>query len=89
LNPDTIGDDLVGVPGVVEVHDLHVWTITSAQPALSAHVLVEPERDCHAVRLQLETLLHERYEISHTTMQVDHRDEQLLQIGVGTHTREG
>ncbi|NUR46842.1 MAG: cation transporter [Hamadaea sp.] len=80
LQPEAIGDQLAGVPGVVEVHDLHVWAITSGQPALSAHVLVDPGRDCHAVRGQLENLLHE-HQISHTTLQVDHATGDLLTIG--------
>ena len=63
---------LAAVPGVVEVHDLHVWTITSGFPALSAHVLVEPGVDCHAHRRKLEQLLAENYAIRHTTLQVDH-----------------
>jgi len=63
---------LTGAPGVVEVHDLHVWTITSGFPALSAHVLVEPGEDCHARRRTLEQLLAQEYEIRHTTLQVDH-----------------
>ncbi|MEV0267995.1 cation diffusion facilitator family transporter [Hamadaea sp. NPDC050747] len=80
LQPEAIGDQLVGVPGVVEVHDLHVWAITSGQPALSAHVLVDPGRDCHAVRGQLENLLHQ-HQISHTTLQVDHARGDLLTVG--------
>ncbi|NUT05501.1 MAG: cation transporter, partial [Hamadaea sp.] len=80
LQPEAIGDQLAGVPGVVEVHDLHVWAITSGQPALSAHVLVDPGRDCHAVRGQLENLLH-KHQISHTTLQVDHATGDLLTIG--------
>ncbi len=63
---------LTGVPGVVEVHDLHVWTITSGFPALAAHVLVEPGDDCHARRRELERLLAGEYGIEHTTLQVDH-----------------
>ena len=53
LSPDAIGDQLAAVPAVTEVHDLHIWQITSGQPALSAHVLVDPGRDCHAVRRAL------------------------------------
>jgi len=60
------------VQGVVDVHDLHVWTITSGFPALAAHVLVEPGDDCHARRLELEALLARDYGIEHTTLQVDH-----------------
>lgn len=72
LDPDAIGDRLASAPGVTEVHDLHVWTITSGQPALSAHVLVEPRGDCHRVRRHLDRLLAEEYALTHTTLQVDH-----------------
>jgi cobalt-zinc-cadmium efflux system protein len=57
---------------VVETHDLHVWTVTDGFPALSAHVLVRPGADCHRIRLELEALLHERFGIDHTTLQVEH-----------------
>jgi cobalt-zinc-cadmium efflux system protein len=60
------------VPGVVDVHDLHVWTITSGFPALSAHVLVQRGDDCHARRRELEEILLREYGIEHTTLQVDH-----------------
>jgi len=83
LDPDAIGDRLVAADQVVEVHDLHVWTITSGQPALSAHVLVEPGSDCHAVRRGLQDLLREDYRITHATLQVDHHGEDagdVLQI---------
>ena len=70
--PGEVGRALVGHPGVVEAHDLHVWTVTDGFPALSAHVLVEPGADCHRIRLELERLLHERFAIDHTTLQVEH-----------------
>jgi cobalt-zinc-cadmium efflux system protein len=63
---------LTEVPGVVEVHDLHIWTITSGFPALAAHVLVERGDDCHARRRELEEVLLNEYGIEHTTLQVDH-----------------
>ena len=63
---------LSGMDGVVDVHDLHVWTITSGFVALSAHVLVQPDDDCHARRRELERMLAEEYGIEHTTLQVDH-----------------
>ncbi|MEV4138135.1 cation diffusion facilitator family transporter [Dactylosporangium sp. NPDC049742] len=72
LDPAALGRELVGVPGVVELHDLHVWQVTSGYPALSAHVLVAPSGDCHAVREAIEERLRERYAIEHTTLQVDH-----------------
>ena len=80
LDPQSIGQALASQPGVVEVHDLHVWEITSGFPALSAHVLVGAEQDCHAARRALEALLHERFELDHTTLQVDHRGDALLEI---------
>ncbi|MEV4194169.1 cation diffusion facilitator family transporter [Streptomyces toxytricini] len=81
LDPDAVGDRLAGHPPVTEVHDLHIWTITSGQAALSAHVLVEPAGDCHAVRRDLERLLAKEYGITHTTLQVDHAQEALLTVG--------
>ncbi|MFE2547075.1 cation diffusion facilitator family transporter [Streptomyces sp. NPDC059355] len=81
MDPDAVGDRLVGHPPVTEVHDLHIWTITSGQAALSAHVLVEPAGDCHAVRRDLERLLEKEYGITHTTLQVDHAQEALLTVG--------
>ncbi|BAJ27091.1 MULTISPECIES: cation diffusion facilitator family transporter [Kitasatospora] len=81
VDPDAIGDAMVTRPGVVEVHDLHVWQITSGQTALSAHVLVDPDRDCHAVREDLERELARRDGITHTTLQVDHAAAELLTVG--------
>jgi cobalt-zinc-cadmium efflux system protein len=72
IDPDDVGRAIVAVPQVVETHDLHVWTVTSGFPALSAHVLVDPGADCHAVRRSIEALLRERFELEHTTLQVDH-----------------
>ena len=74
LDPDAIGPAMAGRPGVAEVHDLHIWDVTSGMPALSAHVLVDPTGDCHRVRRDLEALLNDEYRIDHTTLQVDHAD---------------
>ncbi|POX49743.1 cation diffusion facilitator family transporter [Streptomyces sp. Ru72] len=82
VDPDALGDRLVARPDVVEVHDLHVWQITSDQAALSAHVLVEPGGDCHAVRRDLEEVLRHDYRITHTTLQVDHAPEEVLQVAL-------
>jgi cobalt-zinc-cadmium efflux system protein len=72
LDPALIGPAMAAVPGVAEVHDLHIWDVTSDMPALSAHVLVDPTRDCHDVRRDLEVLLRGGYSVDHTTLQVDH-----------------
>lgn len=77
-----LGHDLASHPRVREIHDLHVWTITSGFPSLSAHVLCDPGADCHAVRRELERVLVERYGITHTTLQVDHAGNgESLELG--------
>ena len=81
LDPAAIGAAMAADPEVAEVHDLHVWTITSGFAALSAHVLVVPGQDCHAVRGRLQELLRSEYGIGHTTLQVDHAPEDVLTIG--------
>jgi cobalt-zinc-cadmium efflux system protein len=72
IDAAALGRRLTEAPGVADVHDLHVWTITSGFHALSAHVLVERGDDCHARRRELEELLLREYGIAHTTLQVDH-----------------
>jgi cobalt-zinc-cadmium efflux system protein len=89
LDPQAIGAAMAGVPGVVEVHDLHVWQVSSGFPALSAHVLVGAERDCHAARRALEAVLRKRFEIEHTTLQVDHEGGDLLSIEVSPRLGKG
>ena len=74
---------MVGVHGVLEVHDLHVWEVTSGFPALSAHVLVGRRRRLPPARgWTLEALLHDRFGIEHTTLQVDHEGGDLLEIEI-------
>jgi len=72
LEPAEIGAVMAAAPSVVEVHDLHVWELTTGFPALAAHVLVAAGDDCHAVRRELQRMLGERFGIAHTTLQVDH-----------------
>ena len=67
-----IDADLHAVDGVVDVHDLHMWEVTSGFPALSAHILVDRSRDCHERRQTISALLSDRYHVDHTTLQVDH-----------------
>jgi cobalt-zinc-cadmium efflux system protein len=72
VDPAVVGNTLASDPDVVQVHDLHVWAVTSGFPALSAHVLVTPDADCHGVRRRLAALLSERFGLDHTTLQVEH-----------------
>jgi cobalt-zinc-cadmium efflux system protein len=83
LDPDAVGRALAAEPSVVEVHDLHVWTVTSGFPALAAHVLVDPSADCHAFRRSLEQLLAERFALTHTTLQVEHASETPRRVALG------
>ena len=81
IDAEEVGSRMAGMDGVIEVHDLHIWTITSGFAALSAHVLVAPGDDCHDRRRQLEAMLAEEFGLRHTTLQVEHVTEtQRLQI---------
>jgi cobalt-zinc-cadmium efflux system protein len=89
LDPQEIGDAMVSEADVVEVHDLHVWEVSSEFPALSAHVLVGAETDCHKARRNLENLLEERFEVHHTTLQVDHATPEVLELSKKEESDEG
>jgi cobalt-zinc-cadmium efflux system protein len=80
LSVEEIGTAMASHPGVVQVHDLHVWEVTTEFPTLSAHVLVDPGADCHGIRRELEALLRDRFALEHTTLQVEHAPAKLVQI---------
>ncbi|HKS79188.1 MAG TPA: cation diffusion facilitator family transporter [Gaiellaceae bacterium] len=82
-----VGRALAAHTHVESIHDLHVWEISSGFPSLSAHVLVHPGDDCHGIRRELEQLLHDRFHLDHTTLQVDHSQQPaLVQIGHASQT---
>ena len=85
IDPAAVARAIADEPDVVEVHDLHVWTVTSGFPALAAHVLVSPDADCHAARRRLQHVLEERFHLHHVTLQVDHvaRREQPVELHRG------
>jgi cobalt-zinc-cadmium efflux system protein len=83
VDANEVGRAMVSVDGVQQVHDLHIWTITSGFPALSAHVLVARGADCHAIRLELEQLLAERFGLGHTTLQVEHLGAGAAVVEIG------
>ncbi|OUC86634.1 cation transporter [Streptosporangium minutum] len=72
VHPAEVSAAITAHGDVTGVEDLHVWTVTSGFPALSAHVIVKTGGDCHRIRRELAELLHERFHIDHTTLQVDH-----------------
>jgi cobalt-zinc-cadmium efflux system protein len=84
IDPDEVAGALAADPDVVEVHDLHIWTVTSGFPALAAHVLVSPEADCHGARRRLQRLLHDRYHLHHVTLQVDHVAQRSQPVEIAT-----
>jgi len=78
--PQEVGWAMARAELVSQVHDLHLWELTPGVPILTAHVLVAPAADCHAVRRELERMLRERFGIEHTTLQVDHAPHEVLSI---------
>jgi cobalt-zinc-cadmium efflux system protein len=81
LDPQAIGEALVHEAGVVEVHDLHVWEVTTGMPAISAHMIVRRDSDCHEARWRAARLLANRFGVEHSTLQVEHEPgDGLLQI---------
>jgi cobalt-zinc-cadmium efflux system protein len=74
VDVDALRADLEAIAGVVDVHDVHVWTLTSAMDVATAHVMVRNETDHHAVLDQARTLLRESYGIDHATFQVEPED---------------
>ncbi len=85
LDPEAIGNALASEAGVVEVHDLHVWEVTTGMPAVSAHLIVGREDDCHNARFRAAALLAERFGVEHSTLQVEHVSDEhaLLEIETG------
>jgi cobalt-zinc-cadmium efflux system protein len=79
-DPNQIGQALADHPGVKEVHDLHIWTITSGFPALSAHVIAETGADHDRILHELEALVRSRFRIGHTTFQIDRDHSELVQL---------
>jgi cobalt-zinc-cadmium efflux system protein len=71
---------MVRVPGVRRIHDLHVWTLTSGREAMSAHVVVADVRESERLLETLHALLHARFGIDHTTMQLETEPPPVLQI---------
>ncbi|UQN31357.1 cation diffusion facilitator family transporter [Brachybacterium kimchii] len=79
LDPGSVGEDLRAVPGVTDVHDLHLWTVTSGMDVLTVHLRVREGADGHAVLDAAESMLRERHGLDHCTLQIepeDHRTDQ-------------
>jgi len=81
LDPKRIGQALAATPGVVQVHDLHVWEVTTGMASISAHLIVGQDADCHQARWRAARLLADRFGVEHSTLQVEHEHgDELLEI---------
>ncbi len=81
VDVDAAGAAICEEDGVRSVHDLHIWTVTSGFGALAAHVVVAQDRDRDLVRRRIELLLHERFGIEHTTLQMEEEaSDELLHV---------
>ena len=71
VNPEEVTGALASVPGVTDVHDLHVWTLTSGMNVATAHLMTDPDTDAHGVLDQAGQLLRTRFGVEHATLQVE------------------
>jgi cobalt-zinc-cadmium efflux system protein len=87
VDPVQIGNRLAAYPGVTEIHDLHIWEVTSGFPTISAHIVVAAGHDCHQVRADLAQMLEHEFNIPHSTLQAEHapRPQAPLQIEIADH----
>ncbi|MDX8045670.1 cation diffusion facilitator family transporter [Gracilibacillus sp. S3-1-1] len=77
ISYEAIENDLVQLDGVITIHDLHVWTITSNFPALSCHIVVDNETDRDQLLKRASNLIHEQFAITHTTIQIEGIDAHM------------
>ena len=80
IDVSEIESALCAAPGVERVHDLHVWTLTSGRDAMSAHVVVAPDAPAGRILEDLHVILHARFGIDHTTLQLETEPTRLLRI---------
>lgn len=74
VSVEELQKELASLPGVRDVHELHVWTLDGNEAIATAHLVVAPGEDPHAVRLRAERMLHERHGVTHTTLQTEDDD---------------
>ena len=73
IDVDSVREELLALPGVAEVHDLHIWTITSGMESASGHVVVEPGQDYESVLNSVLDVLKNKHHIEHATIQCEPR----------------
>lgn len=76
IDAERVQQAMEGVPGVVKIHDLHVWSVTSGVFTLSAHAVIRPDGQAHAILDQMEERLKNDFAIEHTTIQLETEDRE-------------
>lgn len=71
INPDEVVKTLMAIDGVKEVHDLHIWTITSGMDSLSCHLLIDDAKDCQVILQEAIRKIEDNFLIQHTTIQIE------------------
>ncbi|WP_129841226.1 cation diffusion facilitator family transporter [Streptomyces sp. RFCAC02] len=71
MDLDAVTEDLAGIEGVTDVHDLHLWTLTSGMPVATAHLVAREQADTHAVLDRARDVLRHRHGVAHATLQVE------------------
>jgi len=69
---------MISIKGITDVHDLHVWAITNDKISLTAHLVIEAGFNHEIVREEVQTLLFKQFKISHTTLQIENKDQLKL-----------
>lgn len=87
LDPEGIGQALASEEGVVEVHDLHVWEVTTGMPAVSAHMTVVRDSDPAQIRFHAAHLLEQRFGVEHSTLQVEKELDENELLKIESHTK--
>ena len=82
IDVSAMGIAMAGVDGVIEVHDLHVWTVTSGFPAVAAHITVQADHEPSLIRRRTAEMLRKHFGVEHSTLQVERvgNERELLQI---------
>jgi cation diffusion facilitator family transporter len=79
VNLDHVKSHILGAGGVIDVHDLHVWSLTSGVDVMSAHVVVQPEVEAADLLDELRACLADHFDIDHSTFQIEHADRGHLE----------
>jgi cobalt-zinc-cadmium efflux system protein len=89
INPNTVRQYLLALPGVNGVHDLHIWALSTTEPALTAHLVIEDLKASNQLIEKVQRDLHDKFGIEHTTLQLEHDTDTRTCQGCDSKTSEG